>query len=140
MEGKVWVPEKADELNLKFFTVTDAGKSGHRGGQATTASIPEKLNWRGKTTDAKDFVANCLLCVLSRSGSKLHRPIATTLHASKRNEVLNFDYLFLGESEDETKYALVIKDDFSGFAWIRATPEKPRHTQRTKSSHITICK
>lgn len=66
------------------------------------------------TTYAKDFVVNCLLCVLSQGGSEIPRSLACTLHVSKPNEVLNFDYLILEESEDETKYALVIKDDFSG--------------------------
>lgn len=122
INDKVWIPDEADELKMKLLIVAHAGQAGHRGGEATCASLREVFTWTGIVTDVKDFVANCLLCVLSRSGSKVPRPLATTLHATKPNNVLHFDYLFLGEGPHANKYALVVKDDFSGYCWISPTP------------------
>lgn len=121
IEGKVWVPDTDDGLKLKLLTVAHAGQAGHRGGEATAATLREEFIWKGLTTDARDFVSNCLLCMLSRSGAKIPRPLSNTLHASKPNEVLHFDYLYLGDSQDDKRYVLVLKDDFSGYAWLSAT-------------------
>lgn len=121
VDNKVWVPDDDDSLKLKLLTIAHAGQAGHRGGEATAASLREESTWKGLTTDAKDFVSNCLLCVLSRSGSKVPRPLAITLHASRPNEVLHFDYPYLGEGDNDKQYAFVVKDDFSGYASLSAT-------------------
>lgn len=42
-------------------------------------------------------------------------------NASKPNEVIQFDPLFLGKSVDEIKYVLFFTDDFSGYVWIIPT-------------------
>lgn len=84
-------------------------------------------------------MSHCLLCVLSRSSSKVPRLLAITLHASRPNEVLHFDYLYIGEGENDKRYALAVKDDFSGYTWLRATtsasalnaPEGLSRLQRT---------
>jgi len=39
----------------------------------------------------------------------------------KPNEVLHFDYLFLGKSIDDSKYVLALKDDISGYCWLAPT-------------------
>ena len=44
-----------------------------------------------------------------------------TLHAMKPNEIIHFDYLFLGESDGANKYVLVVKDDLSGYCWLEPT-------------------
>jgi hypothetical protein len=36
------------------------------------------------------------------------------LHASKPNEVIHFDYLYMGPSVDDAKYVLIVKDDYKG--------------------------
>lgn len=118
VNNKIWVPDEADHLKLKLLTVAHAGQAGHRGVDATAASLREEFTWRKIQIDAKDFVSNCLLCILSRTGSKIPRPLSITLHGSRPNEVLHFDYLFLGEGETDKKYVLVVKDDFSGYAWL----------------------
>lgn len=121
VDGKVWVPKGNDEMKIKLLTIAHAGQAGHRGADATVAAIREEFVWNGVTTDAREFVSNCLLCVLSRSGSAVPRPLSQTLHATKPNDVLHFDYLFLGKSTADDKYVFVLKDDFSGYAWVTPT-------------------
>lgn len=63
--------------------------------------------------------------MLSRSGATVPRPLFQTLHASKPNDVLRFDYLFLGKSDGDKKYVFVVKDDFSRYAWVTPTDALP---------------
>lgn len=44
-----------------------------------------------------------------------------TLQASRQNEVLHFDYLYLGTSYSGDVYVIVLKDDLSGYAWLEPT-------------------
>ena len=34
--------------------------------------------------------------------------------------MLHFDYLYIGESSDQKEYILILKDDFSGYVYLRA--------------------
>lgn len=117
----VWLPLDADDLKVKLLIIAYAGSSGHRGAETTRNLLREHFTWTRLRQDATDFVAGCLFCILSKTGLKIPRPLAMTLHASSPNEVLHFDYLYLGASVDDEKYVLVLKDDLSSYAWIEPT-------------------
>jgi hypothetical protein len=66
--------------------------------------------------DVKRFVNDCLNCVDGRLGEKIPRPLGELVHGEQPNEVLHFDFLYLGSSElgrSEYKYLLVLYDDFT---------------------------
>lgn len=44
------------------------------------------------------------------------RALGQALHANVPYKVLQIDYLFLGEGDDDYKYALVLNYDFNGYA------------------------
>jgi hypothetical protein len=50
--------------------------------------------------DVKVFVQNCLHCVATIPGDKVPRPLGTLLHETKPNEILHFDFLYIGLSRD----------------------------------------
>lgn len=83
--GRVWIPDDADNLKLRLLTIAHAGCSGHRGADPTWHAVHERFTWRNQRNDVRAFVSACLLCVLSKTGSKIPRPLATTAHASKPN-------------------------------------------------------
>ena len=118
---RTWIPREATDLKLRLLTIAHAGMAGHRGTESTLAHLSEVFTWYGIRQDTRDFVSACLLCVMSKSGSKVPRPLANTLHAMKPGDVLHFDYLFLGESESKDMYVLALKDDFSGYCMLAPT-------------------
>lgn len=122
IKGAAWVPNDCVDLKLRLLTIAHAGQSGHRGADSTYHALRERFIWTDMREDTRSFVSSCLLCVLSKSGDKVPRPLASTTHSTKPNEVIQFDYLFLGESEDDNKYVLVVKDDLSSYCWLDATP------------------
>jgi hypothetical protein len=65
------------------------------------------------------FVQNCLHCVATITGEKVPRPLGTQLHATKPNEILHFDFLFIGLSRDgKYQYLLLLKNELSGHLWL----------------------
>jgi transposase InsO family protein len=47
------------------------------------------------------------------------RPLGTQLHATKLNEILHFDFLYIALSRDgKYQYLLVLKDNLSGYLWL----------------------
>jgi hypothetical protein len=69
--------------------------------------------------DVKVFVQNCFHCVATIPGDKVPRPLGTQLHATKPNEILHFDFLYIGLSRDgKYQYLLLLKDDLSGYLWL----------------------
>jgi Integrase core domain len=41
------------------------------------------------------------------------------LHATKPNEVIHFDYLYMGKPVDDAEYVLIVKEDFSNYVWLK---------------------
>jgi hypothetical protein len=69
--------------------------------------------------DIKDCVQNCLHCVATIPEDKTPRPLGTQLHATKPNEILHFDFLYIGLSRDRKhQYLLLLKDDLSEYVWL----------------------
>ena len=46
----------------------------------------------------REFVRHCLHCADTRSGDVVPRPLGETVHGTAPNEVVHFDYLYVGDS------------------------------------------
>lgn len=65
-----------------------------------------------------DSASSCLLCTLPKRGSKVPHPSFTTVQVSRPIEIIHFSYVFLGQSDKQNKYALLIKNDLSSYVWL----------------------
>ncbi len=99
VKGAAWIPDDSINLKLRLLTIAHAGNAGHRGADPPWNSLSEQFFWTDQRDGVRTFVSSCLLRVLAKSGNKVPRPLSTTLHATKPNEIIHFDYLFLGESD-----------------------------------------
>jgi Integrase zinc binding domain len=119
MNNALWIPECAVELQLRLFVEANCRSAGHRAYEATLGAIKEYVAWATMAKDVKVFVQNCLHCVATIPGDKMPRPLGTQLHATKPNEILHFDFLYIGFSRDgKYQYLLLNKDDLSGYLWL----------------------
>lgn len=129
VKGATWIPDGCTELKIRLITIAHTESAGHRGSDPTFNALREHFMWTDIRDDVRTFVSSCLLCILAKSGNKMSRPLSTTLHATKPNEVIHFDYLFLGDGDEDHKYVLVDKDDLSGYCWLEpSTSEDSEHT------------
>ena len=117
-DGQVWVPAEAQDLQLRICIVAHTGPGGHRGHQATLKSVSTLFYWPTLTEDLRTFCNTCLHCRSTIGGDRTPRPFGEALHASRPNEILHFDYLYMGSSTAGPKYLLLIKDDLSGYLWL----------------------
>ena len=72
-----------------------------------------------------EFVRQRLHCADTRSGDVVPRPLGETVHGTVPNEIVRFDYMYVGESGPQAcqdlsedggfQYILVIMDDLSNF-------------------------
>jgi hypothetical protein len=81
---------------------------GHRGKTATLRSIKSWLYWKYVEGNEREFCRMCLPCI-GRLDSKVLRPVGQALHASRRNQLIHYDFLFSRNTE-KFSYVLVPKD------------------------------
>jgi Integrase zinc binding domain len=93
--------------------------AGHEAYEARLGAIKEYVVWTTMAKDVKVFVQNCLHCVATIPGNKMPLPLGTQLHATKPNEILHFDFLYIGLSRNgKYQYFLLLKDDLRGYLWL----------------------
>lgn len=61
--GRIWVPEKAQDLQQRLCVIAHTGSMGHRGEQATTTALSAEFEWKTLADDVKTFVRGCLHCM-----------------------------------------------------------------------------
>jgi hypothetical protein len=112
MNNAQWIPECAVELQLRLCVEAHCRSAGHRAYEATLGAIKEYVAWTTMAKDVKVFVQNCLHCVATITGDENPRPLGTQLHATKPNEILHFNFLYIGLSRDgKYQYLLLLNDD-----------------------------
>ena len=128
LNGKIYIPKEDQDMQLRIAVSAHCGLGGHRGCTTTHDILKEKVYWEGMEEDIKAFVQGCLVCLLSSSGEKVRRPLGSQIHAEKVGELLHFDYLYIGESSNNKQYILILKDDFSGYCFLRACEKADAET------------
>lgn len=66
----------------------------------------------------RNFVNNCLYCIVFKSGSRKLRLLGSGINVNKPVKILHFDYLYLCSSSCIEKYVLALKDDLSSYCWL----------------------
>jgi hypothetical protein len=116
IKNTLWIPKRTVELQIRFCVEAHCRSAGHRAYEATLGAIKKYVAWTTITKDVKVFVQNCFHCVATIPGDKSPRPLGTQLHATKPNEILHFDFLYIGLSRGgKYQYLLLLKDDLSRY-------------------------
>ena len=118
LENRIYIPSKVAELKLRFMATAHCETNGDRGREVSKNRLEEQVTWTELESDVDNFIGNCLHCIVSRSGGMIPRPLANSLHATKPNEVLQFDFLYMGRSNGREKYVLILKDDLSSYLFV----------------------
>ena len=114
-DTKIWIPKEDMVLCTRFLIIAHMGLAGHRGEKATWLKLKEYVWWEGMHEQVKEFVRNCLHCLSAKGGKRIPRPWGSTMHATRPNEILWFDYLYIGQSTEGFKYLLVLRCAFSHY-------------------------
>ncbi|KAE9062830.1 hypothetical protein PF007_g29768 [Phytophthora fragariae] len=113
VNDRLWVPAAATELLQRIFVISHCGLQGHRGLEPMVSTIESVFSISGLSALCRRFLSRCLLCKHVKGGNIITRPWGPTYDATEPNELLHWDFLFMGESAGASKYVLVLKDGLS---------------------------
>ena len=115
----IWVPPPERSLQVRLMVCAHMQEARPRGICATMHRLGAYCVWEGMKEDAAELVRQCLHCVDSRAGNVVPRPVGEILHGTEVGEILHFDYLKLGDSDNRYAYVLVLVDDLSSFVSLQ---------------------
>lgn len=95
------------------------GLSGNRGVNSTLETAERFATWPTVKADVKALIQGCLVCLFSESCVRVPRPLRSLLHTDDVGELLHFDYLYIGPSSSGMEYKMILKEDFSGYVFLR---------------------
>jgi hypothetical protein len=134
MSNALWIPERAVELQLRLCVEAHCRSTRHRAFEDSRGAIKKYVARKLMAKDVKVFVQNCLHCVATIPGYKVPCPLGMMLHATKPNEILHFDLLYIGLSRDgKCMYLLLLKDVLSGYQWL-----VPRRTADAAATIVAL--
>ncbi|KAG3194621.1 hypothetical protein PC128_g9193 [Phytophthora cactorum] len=117
-KGRVWIPDDAVELQVRICVVGHFGVAGHRGVATTLEKIANEFFWKNIEKDIEVFVRRCLHCASTLGGPPQPHLLGEAMHAERPNELIHWDFLYMGDSTSGETYVLVIKDDASKLVWL----------------------
>jgi transposase InsO family protein len=122
-DNQLYVPA-ARFLRVRLTIVAHCGAAGHRGTATTLYNLQQHFFWPTMQRDVKHFCTTCLHCMRTRGGLTVPRPLLQSVTATRPNQVLQFDYIYVRElpvgSEHSFKYVFVLMDVFSRFCTLTA--------------------
>ena len=102
----LWISDSDKQLKVRLMICAHMRDARHRGVAATLVCYQEFCVWSGIEDRMREFVRQCLNCADTRSGDVVTRPLGETVYATAPNEVVNFDYLDVGESCQQASQGL----------------------------------
>ena len=121
--GKLYIPAEDTHLQLRICVIGHCGRGGHRALDSTSNAINDYCFWKTMQQDISAFCASCFHCISTIGGKRSPRPMSHALHADMPNEIIHFDFLFMGASQTDEEYVLTIKDDLSSYTWLLPAKE-----------------
>lgn len=144
--GCIYVPSGHHNLRLRLMVVAHAGAAGHRGVNVTVQLLERQFFWPTLEADVQTFVRQCILCVKTRGGRMVPRPLGRQLEGQRPDEVIHMDYISLSKMQradgteaegGEDKGLLVIKDAFS--LLVTLTPAAEFTAEQTEEAVLHWC-
>jgi hypothetical protein len=108
---RIWIPDDAMEIQICICIVAHCAGAGHLRYELTFENISKFYYWCSMREVIKKFCKSCLQCQLFNGNKMILRPYGEQLKATRCNEILQMDFLYIKEHE----YVLVLMDRFSGF-------------------------
>lgn len=123
-KGRIWIPEDETLLLQRILIVAHCGTSGHRGVASTTLSVQKFCSTKGLRTKILEFTKQCLLCIQTKGGHSIPRPLGRTIQAQAPNDVIHFDFYHVGLADNGWDSILVVKDGLTHFVELQGCGRK----------------
>lgn len=116
-----------------FYVIDHTAQSEHRWVDATLSKLQERYRWARMGTNVSVFGDSCTTSLDEHSTEFPD----TSLYSTRRNELLNFDYLYMGAIVAHMRYISVLKEDLSSYLWNGPTSSADTSTTATGIERCT---
>ena len=134
----VWILDDDHALKIRLLVTGHDDVSGYRGINTSNISLESHFHWKTLVKDMESFCRPCLHCMLASPAKIIPRLVGHCLHAQKRNQLIHFDYCYIGPSNIGDTYVLIVKDDFSSYVWLVRVP-RGRCLKNCRCSNSVVC-
>lgn len=118
LNSSIWVPDDADNMQLRLCIIAHTGLSGHHGRHYTETVLTKFFFWFALFADVRSFVSACIHCLSTVEEERVPCPFGPAVYKAKPNGLLQFHYINQGPSTDRAKYVLMLRDDNSDYKWF----------------------
>ena len=94
-DNSLWVPERDHSLQIRLMIAAHTGSAGHRGFEPTISTITKYFKWKSVREFIKKLLNRCIHCLSTSDGEIIQRLLGNTLHHSKPNLIIHFDYCYM---------------------------------------------
>jgi transposase InsO family protein len=116
-EKKIFVPNR-EKLRDRLIVLTHSGR--HKGAKSTWWLLKDIFEWPNMAKQIREVVKSCIHCGISKSAYMKKVPKGHLLRATRPRQRIGLDFYHpVTEQGKEKRVVLTIKDDFSGFIWLR---------------------
>ena len=116
-EGKIRIPDD-DKIKTDIFIAGHYGAAGHRGKDTMKTILSEIFDWSDIKEKMNELYDECIYCIQIKTAPILPTQYQDGIYAKERNEILHMDYIYIGESENNISYLLMLKDNYSKFIML----------------------
>lgn len=88
---------------MRILVISQCSLVDHRGHDATDRIVKEIFFWKGMSADIREFVHACIHGMMTRAGEIVPRPLGSSLHGIRPNEVVHKDFMYMGSGVEELK-------------------------------------
>ena len=136
--GKLYSPTEDEELQLRIIVPAHSAHHVHRG--CTNTCQISKNKWNGNHGRGFKRIHARMTCVLTFSKWSLSSSSTRIkMRAHKFKDLLHFGYLYIKEFVNNKDYILVLRNNFSGFCFLRyCACADPGITAEVLIVHFTI--
>lgn len=83
----IWIPDEAEELQLRICIIGHTGPAGYRGVQSTTAAVKTVFQWSTLAEDMQTFCKSCIHSASTLGGVRVPRPFGRAIHGTEPNDL-----------------------------------------------------
>jgi hypothetical protein len=116
-KGHLVVIPPIGDLRAALIVSAHSGLGGHRGVETTLKALGAVVFWTNMEKDVNSFVKECIHC-LEKVSHLQDRPWGLPPMPQERNDIVSFDYLFLGPGRDGFQRVLVVTDKLTSYTHL----------------------
>lgn len=81
-------------------------------------TLAEIFWWESLKEDVESFLSSRIHSLSTEGGERTSQALGSTLHGNVPNEIIYFDYCYVGKGKHGHHYILILKDDLTSYSWL----------------------